>query len=877
MLGLLITAVVWRVAESAEGERIQAEFHRRAEAQFQFAQQRLRLYIEMVHGLRNFLFWQQYVTREEFHLIAADSFRRHPAIQALQWVPHVPAAQRAEFEAEATRQHGRPFHIRQRDPAGTFQLAPERAEYLPILYTEPLEGNATVLGYDILTAPTAPSLRRARESRELVVTQQFRLAQLRHPQDEYGVVIAVPVFTAGAEPRFAGLAQCVFRVETMLSQAHRDRPDEALWLYYVDLDASPGAPAVLYANEAGTEPLRTRGRAEVRAPAPRSGQFRELIEIGGRRWAFVAAVDDAWYLDQRSLDPGLLLSGGVALALIGSLLVNTLLQRTARIEAEVADRTAELQTARRLLEDDIQQREETELRLRESEARLQAVLDNSPNPLFVKDPEGRYLLFNQPFAELCRRRDDGIVGRTDFDLFPEAQAKALRANDLAVLHAGAARSFEETTASAGGPRTSIVQKFPLRDAHGKIYALGGIVTDITDRVSAETERREMERRLTASQKLESLGVLAGGIAHDFNNILTAVLGNASLARQLAAAGTVPEAQLGQIEDAARRAADLCQQMLAYAGKGRVVTDRVDLNEIVRGTASLLEVSISKNIRLELRLADRLPPVMADATQLRQIVMNLVINAGDAITESTSAPGGRILVATGARDVEPAELGRAIGHPRLPGGRYVVLEVADNGCGMTPETLTRIFEPFFTTKFSGRGLGLSAVLGIMQSHRGGLFVESAPGAGSTFRLLLPAASGEPAPSGPSAAPPKPARLSGTVLVVDDEQAVRDITRAALEAFGLTVITAASGEEAVSLCRRLGDGINLVLVDLTMPGISGEETVRRIRLINARPAIVLMSGYSESDATQRVGHLGVAGFLQKPFELDGLLARIRDHLE
>ncbi len=874
--GLLLTAVVWRVAARGEEMRIEAEFRRRAEAQAQIARQRLLLFQEMTLSLRSFIFGQSQVTLREFTAISRGLLERHQSVQALEWAPLIKGEERAAFEEKTALELNRPFRITERDAGGHLVTAAARPEYAVIKYAEPVAGNEAVLGYDILTAPTARDLARARASRQLVATHQFPLVQSSSRDTGLGMVFITPVFgLAGTDDtgEFKGFAQSVFRVETMLSQPHRTNPDAALDLYYLDLDATGDETRLLYASEAGREPLREGRRREATRRLHDPAGYRQFLDLGGRRWLLLIRMNPAWLAARRTAVPGLLFGGGLLVSLLIALLMHTLLRRTRRIEFEVAERTEDLLAARRLLEDDIRQREDTEQRLRESESRLQAILDHSPGAIFVKDPAGRYLLFNPPFAALCRRPVEEIVGRTDFDLFPEDLAQALRANDEAVLREGQPRDFEEIAASPGGPRTSIVQKFPLLDAQGRIYALCGIVTDITSRVQAEVARREMERRLQASQKLESLGVLAGGIAHDFNNILTAVLGNASLARQIGGPDSPVQRQLAQIESASRRAADLCQQMLAYAGKGRIVTDHVDLGEIVRGTVALLEVSISKDIRLELRLAESLPPVLADITQLRQIVMNLDINAADAIGDSPGRPDGRIAVSTFVRPTTAAELAGSIGGPELPAGDYVALEISDNGGGMAPETLARIFEPFFTTKFSGRGLGLSAVLGIVQSHKGALSVESQPGHGSAFRLLLPAVAGGAGPaSAPVAVATGSAPLRGTVLVVDDEQDVRDITGAALSSFGLTVVTAASGDEAVALCREQGDRIHLILLDLTMPGASGGETVRRLRLANARQKIVLMSGYSEPDAAQRIGHPGVTGFLQKPFELATLRARI-----
>jgi signal transduction histidine kinase/CheY-like chemotaxis protein len=419
----------------------------------------------------------------------------------------------------------------------------------------------------------------------------------------------------------------------------------------------------------------------------------------------------------------------------------------------------------------------------------------------------------------------------------------------------------------------LVRGRPIYDETGALRFLEGLAIDVTALKRAEAEKLAIERKLLAAQKLESLGVLAGGIAHDFNNILTSILGNASLARHDLASGQPIDRSLQQIELAARRAADLCQQMLAYAGKGKIVTDRVDLSELVRGTAALLEVTLKTRARLELHLASGLPAVVADPTQLRQIVMNLVINAADAM----SGPAGLIIVTTFTQQADAALLRRAQGGAELEPGTYVGIEVRDHGSGMTPETIARIFEPFFTTKFSGRGLGLSAVLGIVQGHRGALFVESTPGQGSTFRLLLPATTGAASVSAyPFPTPAARSVLRGTALVVDDEEAVRTIAGTVLGMHGAEVLLAASGEEAIELLRREGDRVAVVLLDMTMPGINGEETLRRMRLLNARQPVILMSGYSESETMQRSANLGVVRFIQKPFEIETLLAAAKPFL-
>jgi CheY-like chemotaxis protein len=363
------------------------------------------------------------------------------------------------------------------------------------------------------------------------------------------------------------------------------------------------------------------------------------------------------------------------------------------------------------------------------------------------------------------------------------------------------------------------------------------------------------------QKLESLGVLAGGIAHDFNNLLMTILGNADLALADLPEHSAARESLSDIVRASRRAADLCRQMLAYSGKGRFCVEPVSLNDLIEEMAHLLVVSISKKVTLQCRFADNLPYVDGDATQLRQIVMNLITNASEAI----EAEAGVVTLATGIEDCGPDGPAGTVAQERLPGGPYVYVEVRDTGCGMEPETLARIFDPFFTTKFTGRGLGLAAVLGIVRGHKGAIRVKSELGQGTTFRVLFPADTKfHPTETGPADlwAAPAP-RISGVILLVDDEPGVREVAGRMLATAGFEVAIAASGAEAVDIVREAPERIACVLLDLTMPQMDGEETLVRLRAVRGDLPVVISSGYSEQEIVRRFAGRNLTGFIQKPY--------------
>jgi len=398
------------------------------------------------------------------------------------------------------------------------------------------------------------------------------------------------------------------------------------------------------------------------------------------------------------------------------------------------------------------------------------------------------------------------------------------------------------------------------------------IRDITERKHAEEERRRLEAQMQQSQRLESLGVLAGGIAHDFNNLLTPILGHANLAKLALPPSSPARKNLQEIETASVRAAELCRQMLAYAGMGECKIETLDLSLLVQELARLLQVSISKKAVLRCCLGENLPTVEADPAHLRQVVMNLVINASEALGED----GGVITISTGAIHCDEAYLRTTHAAETSAPGMYVYVEVADTGHGMDSKTLTKIFDPFFTTKFTGRGLGLAAVLGIVRSHRGVIKVDSEPGKGTMFRFSLPAAKNATARREPETAA-EIGQGSGTILLVDDDESVLDVTRDILEYCGFRVIAASNGRDAVANYQKHSHEIACVLLDLAMPGMDGEETYRELQRIRPDVRVILASGYTEQEITRRFAGRPLAGFVAKPYQAAALSAKLREVIQ
>ncbi len=476
-----------------------------------------------------------------------------------------------------------------------------------------------------------------------------------------------------------------------------------------------------------------------------------------------------------------------------------------------------------------------------------------------------YDLAGSPCAQIYV---DGVV------VVPSDVAEAFP--DFAMLQELGAEAFagialEDTDGERIG-HVSILHDRPLHaniHEHSLFRVLAARAGAELMRVRAEEKRRTVERNLLEAQKMESLGLLAGGIAHDFNNLLVGILGTASLALKESPEHSPLRTFLHEIQTSAERAAELARQMLAYSGKGHFVVTTLDLNELVSEMGHLLQVSIAKKIVLRFDFDRSIPGVVADPTQLRQVVMNLVLNAAEAIGERS----GVIAIATGLVRASRAELDEAILGRNRPEGEYVCLEVADTGTGMDAETLVQIFDPFFTTKFTGRGLGLAVVHGIVNGHEGALWVESEPGRGTKFRLFLSPAQ---EPTAVAEEPPDEEsewRGEGLVLVVDDEETVRVAAGRLLESIGFDVLAAEDGERAVELFRKCPGDFRAVLLDMTMPRLDGQEAFRAMRAVRGDVRVLLMSGYTEKEATRRFSGQGLAGFLQKPFTVNDMRQAMR----
>ncbi len=522
---------------------------------------------------------------------------------------------------------------------------------------------------------------------------------------------------------------------------------------------------------------------------------------------------------------------------------------------------------------DVSERKRAEQALRDSEARLASIFRAAPICIgVVMDRVLR--MVNNHMCELLGYSRDELIGKSARMLYnSDEDFERVGREKYTDIEKYGTGSIETRWKCKDGSLLHVILSSTPLDPSDLSKGVTFTAQDITDRVLQEEERRRLEAQLQHAQKLESLGVLAGGIAHDFNNILVGILGFAELAQLELTPESPAMHSLKQIERSALHAAELTKQMLAYSGKGQFVVEPLNASRLITEMEHLLAAVVSKKANLKFNLDNEISSIEGDASQIRQVVLNLVTNASEALEDRS----GVITVSTGMMECGPGFFAGTYLKEKLPEGIYTYIEVTDTGVGMSKETLSKIFDPFFTTKFTGRGLGLAATLGIMRGHAGAIEVNSEPGRGTTFRMLFPVSERTAGETVEETVAKDAWRGEGLILIVDDEESVRAVARLSLEKAGFEVQTASNGVEGLELFKRHMNEISLVLLDMTMPRMSGEETFAEMRKINPGVKVLLTSGYNEQDATSRFTGMGLAGFIQKPFRPTALVKKIHTILD
>ncbi|QWV94693.1 CHASE domain-containing protein [Geomonas oryzisoli] len=826
-LSLAMTLFLWRQYDRSLTSRFQTAFEDRSAEIVDRFLSRMIDDEQVLRGAVGLFNASDSVTRDEWHRYAMSLSldKNYPGLQGLGY-------------SEVVQPKDRERHIRRMRAEGfpNYRIWPagERPIYTAIVYLEPFDWrNQRAFGYDMFSESNRhDAMAKACDTGDSALTDPVFLVQETEKDRQKGVLMYLPVYdrmqpSATQEQRrdaLVGYAYSPIRIKDFMSASFPRPPHDIGFRIYTE--GKPTSSALLFDSVSD-------GKMNLPRDYRPDFQASRKVKKFGREWLFTFQSLPNFALEQGKNQSRSYLAAGLIVSVL--LTVIAFMLRSAH--------TSAIRAA---------------LALRESQERYRKISEDSPAFICTYLPDGTLTYVNPALAQNARRPQAELQGRNVLDfLLPEYRAPVRDTlDDLTPEHPTETREL----AFIGPDGGVIWHQWTNRgtfDEQGRLAEVQAVGQDITERKKAEEDRVRYEQQLRHAQKMESLGVLAGGIAHDFNNILMAIIGNVDLSlMKLPEASPVAE-NLRNIETAANRAAYLAKQMLAYSGKGRFIIEKADLNQLIQDLHHMLK-GAAPNAELKLDLARPLPVVEADLSQMRQILMNLVQNATEAIADQK----GEITIRTGSVTLDPEGVKNLILGENMAQGRYVFLEVVDTGCGMDEEVLKKVFDPFFTTKFTGRGLGLAAVHGIVRGHRGGIRIYSEPGRGTTFKVLLPAAD---ATKEVEAEPVRDDwRGEGKILLVDDEETVRSIGTRMLRELGFTPVTAASGAEALSVYRDNPD-IKAVLLDLTMPGMDGEEAFRELRQLDPSVQVIMSSGFSEQDVVQKFDGKALAGFIQKPYSL------------
>ena len=890
LIGIAATTCAFLQLQRAERVQIDAEFKRRAQGIANLMAEALRNRQEALLTMRDLFHYSDEVTRSEFDHAAADILARHPGLQSLKWAPRVPAAQRASTEASARADGCPDFKIFPASPTKETSSAGENAESYPIFYNAPFDATPHALGLDLATSSAWPDFQQS--AREGGLRASGRVPFLTRESIGDAYLMELPVYRDAVPPNepertalLRGFLLGIFKPSSVLEDLAMQLPRNGLDVLLVER-MTASEVYTLYYRPSGA---RIAGMAVPGIEVFKTGLFHCIkLPFAGRNWEMWFRPNPEWLDAQDSPDEYVIAFFGLLVTVLLAIYLQVLFRQTSAVKSLVALRTAELTATQHELREDIQRRILIEQALIAGEERYRLLVSQSsdaiwrlelPQPVPASLPldeqveriaaTGVIAEGNKITAQMYGHKQAGdILGQKLSFVAPHSEPRH-KAVLRAFVNGGYNLSDHEASDAApeGEPRIFAHNLIGILE-NNHLARIWVTERELTEQRQLEQERRAFEHRLGETQRLESLGVLAGGIAHDFNNLLTGILGHASLGRSEILGDSPLNSHFEEIEVASRNAANLCQQMLAYAGKGRFVVKPHNLSQIVSQSAHLLHISLSKQAELRFKLGEGLPLVLADATQIQQIVMNLVINASEAIGKRP----GLIAITTGLIQPDASTFSGCPYAPEKLAAAYVYLEVRDNGAGMAPEVIKRIFEPFFTTKFAGRGLGLAAALGIVRSHNGALRVESQPGEGSTFTLFLPATESIAEGEDKNALTRTPWSAEGTLLVIDDEAPVRSVTERMARTLGFSALCAADGDQGIQLFQLYRAGIKVVLLDLSMPGLSGEDTLASLRSIDPTIRVILMSGYNQPELPATINGK-TPSFLSKPFSISQFQSAVR----
>lgn len=874
LVGVALSIAAAFAVRAAEQSRARSDLEGIAQNTAAAIQSSLDVHLEVVQSVVALFRTSESVSREDFQAFTGPTIRRHRGIQALEWAPQISRDRRDEVEKAVQSRGYESFRFTERDDQGRLVAAGEHDRYYPVLYVEPMEGNESALGYADMSPARRRAIERARDEGRPITSGRLRLIQ--EQGDQFGFLVFMPVYqgseavpaTVGERRRrLSGFVEGVFRVDDFIREGVRRLDLRKINFAIVeDSGSDHQRPLFIHRLGSGEGDVARLGDddEDVVAALQRGAQYQTTtLYVPGGTWTLLVwpaegfPVNGGW-------TPWLALAIGLVFAFLLTAYVGSYQSRAAKIERLVERRTAEVTKANERLE----------------MARL--VIDRAVEAVIRIDTAGRVVGVNEAACDLYGYERRELLSLTIGRLAPRWSGDSWDEH-WSSLRRRRALSFEASHLDKEEKKIPVEVTATYLKFGDRVYACW-FVRDISERRQAENALRRSEEQLRQSQKMEAVGLLAGGVAHDFNNLLSGILGFAEIGLMKIEVDHPVRRYLTEIMKAGNRAASLTRQLLAFSRRQVLEPEVLSINDVVADMGKMIGRLIGEDISLKLDLAEGLRPVYADPGQIEQVILNLCINARDAMPN-----GGELLIETravtlgdGPDEVDPAGLALVSSEGTLSPGPYLRLVVRDTGAGMSEEVQAHIFEPFFTTKSVGRGtgLGLATVYGIVTQSEGGIAVESSPDQGTRFDIFLPCVTA--AAHLPKMYPEEaemvsftPTKHRHTILLVEDEETVRELCYDVLQGHGYEVLQASSGEEALELLAGRREGVDLLLTDVVMTGMTGIELARAVTSRQRRTPVIVMTGYNERQVEARdiVG----ARLLLKPFSPAALIVEVKEALQ
>ena len=869
--GVILCGGAYLFFRDQQAQRLQEQLRRCVAWQTVKLGDDLGRYEAQLYALGVLFDYSDEVSRREFQGAARVLRNRFRGIQALEWVPRVAAPERAAFEARV-RSEGYPdFQITERDERGRLGRARERAEYWPICFVEPMAGNEPALGYDLKTGPTTNELARASGSTNLLGSAPISLVQANAGTP--GWILILPVHRRNASPgdvaarpqNLLGYLQGVFRLEDIFNQAWGgDVYAKTMDLLVVD-ETDRQAPRTIYHRSAAPAPAGADGALIGEFKNARAEEVPFLADT--RQWRLFIRPTALWYAREKGWYAESFAVAGLLLVVLVAVNLRAQRHRAVVVERLVEVRTTQLRRVNQQLQRRMEEQRRTRGQLeevQENRLRLAAAVEQASEMVLFCDGQGIIRYVNPAFTALTGYAEPEVLGQPfEFAQIEKPSEASFAALVKKVAETGGWRGSFQARKKAGGSFTAEVTVSPVKDRVSQALHYIVLARDVT-------KEQQLEEQVRLAQKMEAIGLLAGGVAHDFNNLLQVILGYTALAMDASVSPPERGESLLQVHGAAERASGLTRQLLAFGRRQALQKEDLDLGGLIRDLLQMIRRIIGEHIEIDLIPGHQLGHIRADRSQVEQVVLNLCVNARDAMPK-----GGRLTI-----ELENVLVNGSFreSHPWARPGRYVLMSILDTGVGMDKETQARIFEPFFSTKpkEQGTGLGLAVVYGIVKQHDGMIHVYSEPGLGSTFKVYLPTVQRVAAAVGPKLAP-IPRRGHETILLVEDETAVRTLAAKVLERAGYRVLLAADGLEACAVFERQAENIALILMDVVMPRMGGREAYERIAARTPGIPVIYCSGYSEGALHGGFELPEDMQMIQKPYVPDELLRKLRSVLD